>query len=40
MGKGRGFAIVEIKLLCHGACHNDTIITVETKRMAQAVLAL
>jgi hypothetical protein len=29
MGKGRGFEIVEILLLCHGACHNDTIVTVE-----------
>jgi hypothetical protein len=31
MGKKRGFEILEIKLLCHGACHNDTIITVERK---------
>lgn len=31
VGKGRGFAIVEIVLLCHGACHNDTIVTVERK---------
>ena len=31
MGKKRGFEIVEIVLLCHGACHNDTIITVERK---------
>lgn len=31
MGKNRGFEIIEIKLLCHGACHNDTIITVEVK---------
>lgn len=31
MGKKRGFEIVEILLLCHGACHNDTIITVERK---------
>lgn len=29
IGKGRGFEIIEILLLCHGACHNDTIITVE-----------
>ena len=29
IGKKRGFEIVEIKLLCHGACHNDTIVTVE-----------
>ena len=31
VGKKRGFEIIEIKLLCHGACHNDTIITVERK---------
>jgi len=29
IGKKRGFEIVEILLLCHGAAHNDTIITVE-----------
>ena len=29
IGKGRKFEIVEIMLLCHGACHNDTIITIE-----------
>jgi hypothetical protein len=29
IGKKRGFEIVEIMLLCHGACHNDTIVTVE-----------
>lgn len=31
IGKKRGFEIVEILLLCHGACHNDTIITVDRK---------
>lgn len=31
IGKKRGFKIIEILLVCHGACHNDTIITVETK---------
>ena len=31
MGKKRGFEIEEILLICHGACHNDTIITVEKK---------
>lgn len=31
MGKKRGFELVEVKLLCHGACHNDTIITVDRK---------
>lgn len=30
-GKNRGFTIVEIMLLCHGACHNDTIITIDQK---------
>ena len=29
VGKKRGFDIIEILLLCHGACHNDTIITVD-----------
>ena len=29
MGKKRGFEIVEIMLVCHGACHNDTIVTVD-----------
>jgi len=29
MGKKRGFEIVEIALICHGACHNDTIVTVD-----------
>ena len=29
IGKKRGFEILEILLLCHGACHNDTIVTVE-----------
>lgn len=31
IGKKRRFELVEVKLLCHGACHNDTIITIETK---------
>ncbi len=31
MGKKRGFKIQEIKLVCHGACHNDTIVTVDKK---------
>lgn len=31
VGKKRGFEIIEIMLLCHGACHNDTIITIERK---------
>lgn len=35
VGKTRGFEIVEIMLLCHGACHNDTIITIEKKAYEQ-----
>lgn len=35
LGKGRGFELDRVMLLCHGACHNDTIITVETKLMHQ-----
>jgi len=31
IGKTRGFELRRILLLCHGACHNDTIVTVETK---------
>lgn len=31
MGKKRGFEIIEVMVVCHGACHNDTIITVEKK---------
>ena len=31
IGKKRGFEIIEILLLCHGACHNDTIIVVDKK---------
>jgi hypothetical protein len=31
VGKTRGFTLQRVLLLCHGACHNDTIITVETK---------
>ena len=29
IGKKRGFELQEVLLICHGACHNDTIITVE-----------
>lgn len=32
IGKKRAFQIDRILLVCHGACHNDTIVTVETKR--------
>lgn len=31
IGKSRGFEMLEVLLICHGACHNDTIITVERK---------
>ena len=31
IGIKRGFEIVEIVLLCHGACHNDTVITIDRK---------
>ena len=31
IGKGRGFELERILLICHGACHNDTIITVEKR---------
>jgi len=34
VGKNRGFGIVEILVVCHGACHHDTIITVERKHAA------
>lgn len=37
LGKKRGFELLEVKLICHGACHNDTIITVERK-IASAML--
>lgn len=30
-GKNRGFELVEVHMLAHGAAHNDTIITVERK---------
>jgi hypothetical protein len=31
IGKKRGFEIVEVLDICHGACHNDTLVTVERK---------
>ena len=30
-GKKRGFEITRVLLVCHGACHNDTIVTIEQK---------
>ena len=31
MGKGRGFEIIEILLVCHGGAHNDTICIAEKR---------
>jgi hypothetical protein len=31
IGKNRGFNIIEVMLLCHGACHKDSIVTVDKK---------
>lgn len=33
IGKKRGYEIEEILLICHGACHNDTICMVERKTL-------
>jgi hypothetical protein len=30
-GKGRGFTLAEVLIVCHGGAHNDTIVTVEEK---------
>ena len=38
MGKGRGFEMAELLLVCHGRAHNDTICIAE--RRAQPCLAL
>ena len=35
MGKGRGYEIEEILLVCHGAGHNDTICMAERKHIIQ-----
>jgi hypothetical protein len=35
VGKKRGFELVELLLVSHGASHNDTIITVEQKSNSQ-----
>lgn len=32
IGQTRGFELVGGLLLCHGACHNDTIITIERRK--------
>lgn len=39
MGKGRGFDVTEILLVCHGRAHNDTICTVE-RRTANPQISL
>lgn len=39
IGKKRGFEIIEIVLLCHGACHNDTIITIDHKTKSGQMFA-
>lgn len=31
MGRKRGCTVREVRLICHGACHQDTIITVDEK---------
>ena len=36
IGKGRGFAIERVLTVAHGGHHNDTIVTVERKRAAEA----
>ena len=38
LGLKRGFEIIEILLLAHGACHNDTIVTVEQKTQLKLAL--
>ena len=40
IGKNRGFKIVEILLICHGACHNDTIVTIESAVSNQPLFRL
>lgn len=32
MGRGRGYEIQEILMVCHGRAHNDTIVTVDKKK--------
>lgn len=32
MGQKRKFDVEEVDIICHGACHNDTLITVDRKR--------
>lgn len=35
IGKGRDFKLIEVMLLCHGACHNDTIVTIERAKIVR-----
>ena len=35
VGQPRGFELERVMLICHGACHNDTIITVENKAIRE-----
>jgi hypothetical protein len=37
MGKTRHFELQHVLVICHGACHHDTIVTVETKMFASEV---
>jgi hypothetical protein len=32
IGKSRGFELLRVRVVCHGACHNDTLVTVERKQ--------
>lgn len=38
MGKGRGFTLEEILIVCHGGGHNDTICMAERKASEQLKL--
>jgi len=38
IGMNRGFALIQILLIAHGACHNDTIVTVERKLATTGIL--
>lgn len=38
IGAKRGFEIEEILLICHGACHNDTVVTVDRKQRDPAAV--
>lgn len=37
-GKTRGFALIEVLLVCHGRLHNDTIVTVERKMQSNFII--